>query len=172
MRINRRQIFGMMSRVRVRRADADEGAEIAALWLRSRAASVPRVPPPVHTEDEVRAWFEQVVIPAREVWVADDGDAIVGLLVLEHEWIDQLYVDPSHTGQGIGGELMAVAKRQRPSALRLWTFAANIDARRFYERHGFVATGATTDDNEEGAPDIRYEWSPTDATTTLLMPER
>lgn len=54
---------------------------------------------------------------------------------------------------------MAVAKRQRPSALRLWTFEANVRARRFYERHGFVATGSTAGDNEEGAPDVLYEWS-------------
>jgi GNAT superfamily N-acetyltransferase len=85
------------------------------------------------------------------------------VLVLEDDWIDQLYVEPGRTGGGIGGKLMAVAKRQRPSALRLWTFETNIRARRFYERHGFVATDSTAGDNEEGAPDVRYEWSPSTA---------
>ena len=108
------------------------------MWLRSWAASVPGIPPPVHTEDEVRAWFEEVVLPKREVWVVDHGGAVLALLVLENEWIDQLYVEPGHTGRGIGGRLMAVAKRQRPSLLRLWTFEANVRARHFYERHGFV----------------------------------
>ena len=56
--------------------------------------------------------------------------------------------------------LMAVAKQQRADGLQLWTFEANQRARRFYERHGFVATGSTEGDNEEGAPDVRYEWSP------------
>ena len=42
---------------------------------------------------------------------------------------------------------------------QLWTFAANTGARRFYERHGFVATRRTDGDNEEGAPDILYVWS-------------
>ncbi len=60
--------------------------------------------------------------------MADDDGAAVALLVLENEWIDQLYVEPGHTGRGIGGRLMAVAKRQRPSALRLWTFEANVRA--------------------------------------------
>jgi hypothetical protein len=46
----------------------------------------------------------------------------------------------------------------RPGGLKLWTFEANLRARRFYERHGFVPTGATSGDNEEGAPDLRYEW--------------
>ena len=144
----------------LRRAGAQEALAIAGVWLRSRAAAVPEIPRPVHTDDEVRAWFQNVVLPEREVWVADDGQCIVAVLVLEDEWIDQLYVEPGHTGRGIGGQLLAIAKRQRPSALRLWTFQANVSARRFYEHHGFVATDATIGDNEEGAPDVRYEWSP------------
>lgn len=146
--------------MRVRRARAEDAGEIVGLWLRSRAASVPEIPPPVHTDDEVLAWFEAVVFPEREVWVVDEAGAVVGLLVLDGEWIDQLYVEPGRTGRGMGSQLMALAKQQRPSALKLWTFQANTRARRFYERHGFVNTGATDDDNEEHAPDVRCEWSP------------
>jgi GNAT superfamily N-acetyltransferase len=130
------------------------------VWLRSRAASVPAIPAPVHTEVDVRAWFEEVVVPAKEVWVAEESGAVVALLVLDDEWIDQLYVEPDHAGRGFGGQLLEVAKQQRPAGLKLWTFEANVRARRFYERRGFVATGATAGDNEEGAPDIRYEWRP------------
>ena len=101
--------------VRVRRGQPEESSEIAGVWLRSRAASVPAIPRPVHTEEEVRAWFEQVVLPERDVWVAEDDGAVVGVLVLEDAWIDQLYVEPDHTGQGIGGQLMSIAKRERPS---------------------------------------------------------
>ncbi|CAA9412428.1 MAG: hypothetical protein AVDCRST_MAG35-1509, partial [uncultured Quadrisphaera sp.] len=45
--------------------------------------------------------------------------------------------------------------------LALWTFASNVAAQRFYERHGFVA-GDRTDGsgNEERAPDVRYAWRP------------
>jgi GNAT superfamily N-acetyltransferase len=143
--------------VKLRRAVADDAGEIAGMWLHSRVASVPEIPPPVHRDDEVRAWFRDVVLPDREVWVADDGAGVVAVLVLEDEWIDQLYVEPNRTGGGIGTELVGVAKRERPSGLKLWTFQANARARRFYERHGFVATGTTTGDNEEGAPDVRYE---------------
>ena len=138
----------------------EDTGEIVGVWLRSRAASVPEIPPPVHTDQEILAYFEAVVLPEREVWVADDGGAIVALLVLEDEWIDQLYVEPGRTGRGIGGRLIAVAKEERPYALKLWTFQANARARRFYERHGFVETGSTVGDNEENAPDVRYEWSP------------
>lgn len=149
------------SPVRVRRGRREEANEIAAPWLRSRAASVPAIPEPLHTDEEVHAWFEQVVLPEREVWVAENEATVVGIEVLEDDWVDQLYVDPDHTGHGIGAKLMSVAKQQRPSGLRLWTFESNVGARRFYEGHGFIATGATVGDNEEGAPDVRYEWSPT-----------
>jgi GNAT superfamily N-acetyltransferase len=121
----------------------------------------------VHTDDEVHAWFAEVVLPTKEVWVVADGAALLGLLVLEGEWIDQLYVDPDHVGRGHGAALMEVAKRARPSGLKLWTFESNVRARNFYERHGFVPTGATTGDNEEGAPDVSYEWRSPD-----VMPPR
>lgn len=145
----------------VRRARPDEAHDVASLWVRSRSASVPHIPPPVHTDDEVRAFFEHVVLPQREVWVADDGHVVVAVLVLDDEWVDQLYVEPGQTGQGVGQQLIDWAKQQRPSGLTLWTFEANVGARRFYERHGFVIVGSTPGDNEEGAPDVCYQWQPT-----------
>ena len=156
--VERRLRCGTMFLVTIRRGHPDDSDAIADVWLRSRAASVPPIPPPVHTEEEVRTWFKEVVVPTTEVWVATDGDVIVALLVLEGDWIDQLYVEPDHVGRGYGADLMAVAKQVRPSGLTLWTFEANVRARSFYERHGFVATGATRGENEEGVPDVRYEW--------------
>jgi hypothetical protein len=78
--------------MRARPACAQEAHEFAGVWLRSRAASVPEISPSMHTEDEVRAWFPDVVLLECEVWAADD-DGIVALLVLKDDWIDQLYVD-------------------------------------------------------------------------------
>jgi GNAT superfamily N-acetyltransferase len=146
--------------MRMRHARANEVGDVAYVWLRARAAAIPAIPAPVHSDEQVRSWFERVVLPDREVWVAAVDGAIVGVLVLDGEWLDQLYVEPGWSGRGVGSELLAVAKRQRPAGLRLWTFEANVRARRFYERHGFVATGSTDGDNEEGAPDVRYEWAP------------
>jgi GNAT superfamily N-acetyltransferase len=142
-----------------RRGRQEEALAIAAVWLRSRHASVPAIPSPVHSDDEVKAWFATVVLPERETWVIEYDGAIVALLVLEPEWIDQLYVDPDYTGRGFGSRLLDVAKHAYPAGLDLWTFEANTGARRFYERHGFVAVAATDGNNEEGAPDERYHWS-------------
>ena len=144
----------------IRRAVAGEGRRLAALWLRSRGASAPSIPPAVHTDAEVRQWFEEVVLPTREVWVAGTPHQPVALMVLDDEWIDQLYVDPASARQGIGRTLLDHAKMQRPKGLKLWTFQSNLDARRFYEQHGFVSVAMTDGDNEERAPDVCYEWRP------------
>lgn len=144
----------------IRRADFVDAEAVAEVWLRSRLASIPGIPPPVHSDSDVRGYFERLVLPEEELWVAEAGGAVVALLALDDYWIEQLYVDPEHCSKGIGSHLIAVAKRERPDWLRLWTFQANAGSRRFYERHGFVATGSTPGDNEEGAPDVRYEWRP------------
>jgi GNAT superfamily N-acetyltransferase len=144
---------------RVRRADSHEAREIADVWLRSRHASVPDIPPPVHSDDDARLYFATVVLPTLEVWVVEADSAIVALMVLRDDWIDHLYVDPDWIGCGLGSQLLTLAKTLRPSALHLWTFESNTRARRFYERHGFVAVDRTDGDNEEGAPDIRYRWT-------------
>lgn len=123
-------------------------------------ASIPAIPPPAHTDDEVRSYFEHVVLLTQDVWVAESSGVVVALVALDGDWIAQLYVDPDHYGKGIGTRLLSLAKLARPDGLKLWTFAANTNARRFYERHGFAVTGATVGDNEERAPDVRYEWVP------------
>jgi GNAT superfamily N-acetyltransferase len=94
------------------------------------------------------------------LWLAEDTEGnLAGILVLDGRWLDQLYVEPTMTGRGIGSQLVELAKRRRPESLQLWTFASNIGAQRFYERHGFVAAHRTAGrDNEEGAPDILYVW--------------
>jgi GNAT superfamily N-acetyltransferase len=142
-----------------RLARPDEARSLADLWLRSRYASIPAIPAPVHTDDETREWFTSVVASDREVWIITDADGPAALLVLHDRWIDQLYVDPKCTGTGLGSVLVGVAKERSPEALDLWTFQSNFGARRFYERHGFLTIASTEGDNEEGAPDFHYRWS-------------
>ena len=48
--------------------------------------------------------------------------------------------------------------------IQLWTFQANAGARRFYERHAFLAEELTDGaGNDEGEPDVRYRWRRTEA---------
>jgi GNAT superfamily N-acetyltransferase len=107
----------------------------------------------------VRAYFASHIVVDCELWVAEQDGALAGILVLEGEFVDHLYVEPALTGRGIGSALLAVAKRERPAGLALWTFQANTGARRFYERHGFIEMRQTDGrDNEERAPDALYEY--------------
>jgi len=146
--------------IEIRPATQDEAPAVADLYWRAREAAVPAIPPSVHDVDDVHDHFATTVLPHRDTWVAVEDDAIVGLLVLEPGWVDHLYLEPSRTGEGIGTQLLDHAKRLHRDGLDLWAFRSNTGARRFYERHGFVAVAFTEGDNEEGQPDVRYHWSP------------
>jgi GNAT superfamily N-acetyltransferase len=148
-------------RITARRGRGKDAREAAELYLRARKAAVGVIPNAVHGDDEVRRWFASHVVTETEPWLAeDDAAVVVGLMVLDGDWVDQLYVEPDLTGRGVGARLLDVAKRRRPDGLQLWTFASNAGAQRFYERHGFVARERTDgSENEERAPAIRYSWS-------------
>lgn len=102
-------------------------------------------------------WVANFLIPSREVWVAMEGSEVVGMLVLDEDWVDQLYVSPEHQRQGHGARLLAVAQTQRRS-LVLWTFESNLGASRFYEAQGFALDGSPSSENEERAPAVCYRW--------------
>jgi GNAT superfamily N-acetyltransferase len=145
----------------IRRARAADAEALSDLYVRARAAAAlsGSIPPSIHSEDDVGGWMGGVVAE-RETWLAESGAReVMGLLVLDGGWIDQLYVDPGLLGHGIGSRLLEVAKRERPEGLLLWTFVANSGAQRFYARHGFIEVRRTDGSgNEEGAPDIQLAW--------------
>jgi GNAT superfamily N-acetyltransferase len=148
--------------VMIRRGGAAEAGLAADLWLRARKSAGVCLPAPVHSDGEVRSWFAAHVAGSLELWLAESAEGeLLGILVLDDDWVDQLYVEPSWTGCGIGARLLATAKRERSQGLRLWTFVSNGGAQRFYEHNGFVEVERTNgSNNEEGAPDIQYAWSP------------
>jgi GNAT superfamily N-acetyltransferase len=105
------------------------------------------------------------VLDNQEVWLAfADHGALLGLMVLDGDWVEQLYMDPAWTGRGLGTRFVELAKQRRPGGLQLWTFVSNARAQRFYERHGFAVEERTDGSgNEEKAPDLRYAWRPSAA---------
>ncbi len=142
----------------LRRAEPSDAAAIADVWLRSFGAALPSVRR-ANSEDEVRRWIRDVLVPRHDAWVAEADGAVVGVLALSAGWLDQLYLDPAWRGRGLGDRLIALAKRLRPAGLQLWTFQVNEPAQRFYERHGFVVVERTDGSrNEEREPDVRYIW--------------
>jgi GNAT superfamily N-acetyltransferase len=141
----------------IRRATADDVESIALIF--DRASRAMTYLPVVHTLDEHRAWLGKRVSDT-EAWVWDDG-GVRGYMLLGADELMHLYLDPGHTGRGIGAELLEHAKARRPGGFHLWTFQPNEGARRFYERHGLcLAELGDGSGNEEGVPDVRYEWRP------------
>ena len=150
-------------RAKIRRASAQDASAVAEVFIASRRAAATYLPNTVHSEDEDRRFVRDILIASMETWVATDIDGrVTALLALRPGWIDQLYVHPEFANHGIGSMLVDHAKDRQRHGLQLWTFASNLGAQRFYERHGFVEAERTDGaDNEERAPDIRYVWNPT-----------
>ena len=146
----------------LRAATPSDAGAVADVYLASRRRFLPYAPL-AHSEADVRRWIAQHLIPGADVTVAVLNGEIVGLMALSRDddagWIDQLYLHPEATGQGIGGQLVTRAKARLGSPIRLYSFQANEGARRFYERHGFRAVEfGDGSQNEEQCPDVLYEW--------------
>jgi GNAT superfamily N-acetyltransferase len=135
-------------------ADAAMAVQRAAL-----RATLPGLHNP-HTADEDRAWIRGA-FERWSVWLAIDGERVVGIASRDAEWLMQLYLAPDYSGDGIGKRLLDAVLADAAAAgpvLRSYTIARNLGARRFYERNGFVAVAfGDGSGNEEGEPDVLYE---------------
>jgi 8-oxo-dGTP pyrophosphatase MutT (NUDIX family)/GNAT superfamily N-acetyltransferase len=140
----------------MRPAVVADAAGCARVYIRSKAFAMPEVSEP-HSEAEITAWIAEQAIPGMQVWVADLDGVVVGQVMLALGWLHHLYIDPSWMGRGLGDQFMALARQREPDGLQLWAFQSNRGARRFYERHGFVAVEFTDGQrNDERWPDVRY----------------
>lgn len=130
-------------------SDAPTCAAILNAWI-DGTEWMPRVHPP----EDVVGHYQETVFAKREVWVI--GRPVRAYLSLDGgNYVTSLY--SSVPCAGLGKSLLDHAKDLRHH-LQLWTFVANAHARRFYAREGFVEVERSDGDNEEGLPDIRYEW--------------
>ncbi len=105
----------------------------------------------------------EVLIPGGGVHVATIGVRVVAMFAAScapgASWIEQLNVQPGCTGRGLGARLLEAAHAMLEPPIRLHTSQENAGARRFYERHGYVAVAfADGSGNEERCPDVLYEW--------------
>ena len=146
--------------VEIRPATASDADAVADVWLASFKATYSFAA--AHSDDDVRGWIRSEVGQNDEWFVAvGAGGSVVAIMALEGDDLGQLYVHPDWLGRGVGSRLVELAKQQKPGGLRLYTFQVNDRARRFYERHGFVAEWfGDGSANEERQPDVRYVWHP------------
>ena len=72
------------------------------------------------------------------IWVYDD-EFVKGMIHIEENQIVELYVDTFFEKQGIGSMLVEFAIKKMNCDF-LWVLEKNIQAIKFYQRHGFVIT--------------------------------
>ena len=128
-------------------ADAGWMAVVLGDWCRATPWM-----PKLHSRD-ADLWFAGHLLASQSVRVV--GEA--GFLAREGGTVTALYLAPAARGAGLGRLLLDDAKRAGP--LGLWTFQANIGARRFYAREGLVEVRMTDGaGNDEKLPDVWMEW--------------
>ncbi|OHX13739.1 hypothetical protein BI347_09600 [Chromobacterium sphagni] len=145
----------------LRPATREDAEALAEIYLACRR-DMPYAPL-VHSDQAVRQWFAEALLPAGGAWLAERDGAIAGFAACSMQdgalWLDQLYIRPGLQGRGVGGALLDHVLRQGADVCRLHVFQANPGARRFYEAHGFTLLSLGDGrDNEECCPDALYQW--------------
>lgn len=140
-----------------RRAERSDMIEVAAVFRKARLEALPYLPD-LHTPEEDRQFFSNVVFNHQRIHIAERDEVIIGFIAFNDDCIDHLYLLPEARGKGIGSQLLEIAKF-RSERLQLWTFQRNENAKRFYAKNGFKIIRETDGaDNEEKEPDVLLEW--------------
>src|SRR5579864_596473 len=143
----------------IRQARPEDAVAIGDTFIASMETL--RFLPDLHTPDEHRRFITETVPRDHELWVVEEDGRVVGLAAIGETTLGHIYVHPDFHGRGFGTALLDKTKELRPEGFTLWTFPANVGACRFYERHGLRAIEyGDGSGNEEGMPDVRYEWRP------------
>ncbi|PWB63866.1 MAG: GNAT family N-acetyltransferase [Bradyrhizobiaceae bacterium] len=130
-------------------------SEALDLWVAAWQAAYPAI-----DFSARRGWIAERIAGAHAAVAVLDG-RIAGLLVIDPRSgdLDQLVVATACQGRGVAAALIAEARRLAPAGLDLTVNQDNARAIRFYEKHGFVRTGAAVNPNS-GAPTFRMSWRP------------
>lgn len=147
--------------IEIRKASNDDAESVHRVLSASRIKFLPYAPS-AHTIEEDLHWVRHTLIPTGRVELAELSGIAVGVVATsvsdEAGWIDQLYVLPGYTNQGLGTALLAHSLSNLPRPVRLWTFQENKRAINFYIRHGFSEVTRTNGEgNEERCPDVLLE---------------
>jgi len=117
-----------------------------------RRRSILELAPPAMLVADAQAWASQLTLSGMErklreleVWVAERGGIVAGWGAIRDDMLEGLYTAPEFAGQGVGAGLLGMLEglmrgREFPS-VRL---EASSNARGFYLRRGYRATGPST----------------------------
>jgi ribosomal protein S18 acetylase RimI-like enzyme len=127
--------------MQIRAALPSDAAHVAAIVERAYSGYVERIgmrPGPMEDDYEEK-------VRGGTVFVAEEGGAVVGLIVLashsDHLLVENVAVDPERQGQGTGRELLAhaedVAQANGLDTLRLYTHALMTENQALYASLGY-----------------------------------
>jgi putative acetyltransferase len=151
-------------------AARDEDAAIA-LWLRSWETAYPALDFAARLSWWRARWRDELV-PVARIVIAESatgpsgnsmiGEAsMIGFVTVDPNtrYLDQLVVAPEVWRSGIGSALVGEAKRIAPNGLDLDVNTDNARAIGFYQKSGFVVSGAGKN-QISGKPVHRMSWRP------------
>ena len=116
-------------------------------------------------------WWRQrwrnELVPTAAITVAEANGRLVGFVTVDPRTLelDQMVVATEAWGSRVASALLAEAKRISPNGLDLHVNKDNVRAIRFYEKHGFVISGAALN-WRSGAPVHKMSWRPEDGGRT------
>ena len=133
------------SRVQIRPAGLDDVDAVRACVRAAYSLYIDRIGRP---PAPMKADYEALVA-AGEVWVATEGEAVVGVLVIRPRsdslFLENVAVTPASQGQGIGRALIGFAERRAAQlalpAVELYTNERMTENLRLYPALGYVETG-------------------------------
>jgi ribosomal protein S18 acetylase RimI-like enzyme len=148
------------SAIALRPATSDDVPELVKIWFDTWHITSPRLTQP----QPIELWeqrFRNEILPRETVLVAERHGQTCGFLALRESegYVHLLYVSPSAQRSGVGSRLLAEAAHRCPTGLSLTTLESNDNARRFYERHGWIA-GEQGQSARTGHPTVAYRWTP------------
>ena len=132
----------MKKEIRIRKAEINDLSRIAEIQVFNYRLYFY----PIFKSDEY--YFDELRVPSLmqeydagldSLYVYDDG-VVKGFVKIEGTYIARLFVEPVLQNASIGSQLLEYAVREH-GADHLWALEKNTKAIRFYERHGFIATG-------------------------------
>ena len=114
-------------------------------------------------------WFSKAIINGTEEnYVFDDG-IVKGFMNIgkcrdedkPHSFeLWGIYVEPLMKNQGIGSQFIKFCEQQAKERgykeICLWVLEKNMNARKFYEKHGYRTDGTKKNDERNSVIDIRY----------------
>lgn len=149
----------------LRRADIADSETVFRLHVNSVQVLCRRH----YSETHLEAWFvgrsSANYLPAiREgaLWIAERDAEAVGFTEFFPGLISMLFVAGDASGAGTGSRLLAFALEGAGAARNLVRLESTLNARRFYERHGFVAVGTSclVRDGDIRIPTVKMEHRP------------